>query len=101
MCQMEKVKPAPSLTWAVEGRQITPQPTTVITLSDDQYSFDVNTTMTFDPAPEDDGRRVSVAMESPAWEGSRVMSTSLNVQCKFGLEKNMKYRVAHITEKGF
>ncbi|XP_033643028.1 uncharacterized protein LOC117303069 isoform X2 [Asterias rubens] len=79
-CQMEKVKPAPSLTWAVEGRQITPQPTTVITLSDDQYSFDVNTTMTFDPAPEDDGRRVSVAMESPAWEGSRVMSTSLNVQ---------------------
>ncbi len=81
-CQTKKVKPAPSLTWAIEGRPIIPQPTIVTTLSDDQYSFDVNTTMTFVPVPEDDGRRVSVAMESPAWEGSRRVSASLNITCK-------------------
>ncbi|XP_071805986.1 uncharacterized protein [Asterias amurensis] len=79
-CQMKKVKPSPSITWFIEGRGMIPNPTTVTTLSDDQYSYDVITSMTFVPTPGDNRRRVYVAMESPAWEGTTEVSTSLDVK---------------------
>ncbi len=94
-CHVIAIKPTPSITWFKEGRQDIPPPKTVITLSGDQYSFDVTTSLTFAPVREDDGMTLSVAMESPAWVGSRKLSTSLDVKCE-NLKIKIKIKTRHL-----
>ena len=83
-CLVDRAKPAPTLTWGTERREINPKPlpTTFAVLSDDGRSWNVNTSLTFTPDPEDDGKAVSLTLESPAWTGSRKVVAALNVTCE-------------------
>ncbi|XP_038047777.1 uncharacterized protein LOC119721908 [Patiria miniata] len=78
-CILESAKPVPTLTWTVEGRQKALQPVSNTRLSGDDSPSNVNSSVTFEPAPEDDGKRISVTVVSPVVTGNQEVVAFLNV----------------------
>ncbi|XP_038046200.1 neogenin-like [Patiria miniata] len=76
-CIVTQAKPAPRLTWRIQEHSVLPE--TYTKLSEDGYSWNVNTSVRFVPAPRDDGKRVTFSLASPAWNGSREVMATLNV----------------------
>ncbi|XP_022104880.1 uncharacterized protein LOC110986898 isoform X2 [Acanthaster planci] len=76
-CLVMQAKPVPRLNWRVQGRHL--KPMTFEHRSDDGFSYNINTSLTFVPGPGDDGKRLSLSLTSPAWTGTREVETSLNV----------------------
>ncbi|XP_022104881.1 uncharacterized protein LOC110986899 [Acanthaster planci] len=76
-CLVMQAKPVPRLNWGVQG--LHSKPMTFEHRSDDGFSYNINTSLTLVPGPDDDGKRLSLSLTSPAWTGTREVETSLNV----------------------